>query len=176
MKKKSLVLLTAMTMAFALTACGGSDKAADGTTAAPAAQEGTQTGSGYSFKSGSTTIAMNVPAADILSALGEPSDKYEAESCAFQGMDRTYTYPGYTVDTYENNGVETILHVTFQDDTVSTPEGLAIGQNVDKAKELYGDAGEDNGSSITYTKDGTKLIVFYENGTISQIQYEAITD
>ena len=174
MKKKSLILLTAMTMAFALTACGG--KGSDATTSAPAAQTGTQAAAGYSFKTGSTTISMNVPAADILSALGEPSDKYEAESCAFQGMDRTYTYPGYTVDTYENNGVETILHVTFQDDTVSTTEGLAIGQSIDKAKELYGDAGEDNGSAITYTKDGTKLIVFYENGNITQIQYEAITD
>ncbi len=176
MKKKGLVVLaTAMVMAFGLAACGGSDSGKDNggeTTAAASEDAGASAAdvSEYSFKSGSTEIKLGVPAADIVAALGEPQDKYEAESCAFQGMDRTYTYPGYTLDTYEENGVETTLYVTFKDDTVSTNEGLSIGDDVAKAKELYGE-GEDNGNSIVFTKGDTNITAFYEDGTIKEIQY-----
>lgn len=176
MKKKGLILLAAMSMAFALTACGGKDNG--GTTGSEgASQSEAQAEAVYEFTAGSTKVPMNAPAADILAALGEPQDKYEAESCAFQGMDRTYTYPGYTIDTYENNGVETILYVTFKDDTVSTTEGLSIGENIDKAKELYGEGGTDNGASIIYTKGASTLSIIYgEDGVISQIQYGAVTE
>lgn len=178
MKKKGLVLLMAMTMAFAFTACGGDNNTSSGDSDVNnSTQADVQTESGYEFTVSGTKVAMNVPAADILSALGTPQDKYEAESCAFQGMDRTYTYPGYTLDTYENDGVETTLYVTFKDDTVSTTEGLAIGENIDKAKELYGEGGTDNGSSIIYTKGESTLTIFYDaEGVISEIQYGAITE
>ena len=173
MKKKGLILLAAMTMAFALTACGGGN---GGTGTGDSSQTSQSTSQdGFAFTAGATTVAMNVPAADILTALGEPQDKYEAESCAFQGMDRTYTYPGYTIDTYENNGLETILYVTFKDDTVSTTEGLSIGENIDKAKELYGDGGTDNGASLSYTKGASTLVILYGgDGVITQIQYGAV--
>lgn len=173
MKKKGLILLAAITMAFVLAACGGGD---GGTTAGGSTQTSQgESQDGFVFTAGSTKVAMNVPAADILAALGEPQDKYEAESCAFQGMDRTYTYPGYTIDTYENNGVETILYVTFKDDTVSTAEGLSIGENIEKAKELYGDGGTDNGSSLSYTKGASTLVILYGgDGAITQIQYGAV--
>lgn len=175
MKKKGLILLAAMTMAFALTACGGGNGGSGAGDTAQPSQPAAQ--DGFVFQAGSTAVAMNVPAADILASLGEPQDKYEAESCAFQGMDRTYTYPGYTVDTYENNGVETILYVTFKDDTVSTAEGLSIGETIDKAKELYGDGGTDSGSSITYTKGASTLTILYGgDGAITQIQYGAVTN
>ncbi len=176
MKKKGLVLLVVMTMAFAVTACGGDDSASNNTTDNQSETD-VQTDDGYVFTASGTKIAMNVPAADILTALGDPQDKYEAESCAFQGMDRTYTYPGYTLDTYENDGVETTLYVTFTDDTVSTTEGLAIGESIDKAKELYGEDGTDNGSSVIYTKADSTLTIFYDaDGVINEIQYAAITD
>ncbi len=176
MKKKSLLLLTVAVMAFALTACGGKEEA----TTASGADSTTQASSdvaadGFVFDTKGTSIAMNVPAADIISALGTPQDKYEAESCAFQGMDRTYTYAGFTLDTYENNGVETTLYVTFKDDTVSTKEGLSIGESVDKAKELYG-SGTENDTSIVFTKGGSTLTVFFADGVITEIQYAAITE
>ncbi len=177
MKKKSLVLLAAMTMAFAFVGCGdGGGSSSSGTTGTSTQADAAAAG-GYSVTLSGVTINMNVAAADIISALGEPKDKYEAESCAFQGMDRTYTYPGFTLDTYENNGVETTLYVTFTDDTVSTTEGLCIGESIDKAKELYGTDGTDNGSSIVYTKGGSTLTIFYgSDGVVNEIQYGAVTE
>ncbi len=177
MKKKSLLLLTVAAMALALTACGGGESAGNDTTTAAQSNEATSTqADGYVFDVNGTSIAMNVPAADIIAALGEPQDKYEAESCAFQGMDRTYTYAGYTLDTYENNGVETTLYVTFKDDTVATKEGLAIGESLDKAKELYG-TGTENSGSIVFTKGSSTLTVFYDaDNVITEIQYAAITE
>ncbi|MDE5965728.1 MAG: hypothetical protein K2G89_02730 [Lachnospiraceae bacterium] len=172
MKKKGLVLFAALAMAFAFTGCG------NGGTKDVTTQGGSQAeAGGYSVTLSGVAINMNVAAADIISALGEPQDKYEAESCAFQGMDRTYTYPGFVLDTYENNGVETTLYVTFKDDTVSTTEGLCIGESVDKAKELYGTDGTDNGSSIVYKKGGSTLTIFYGgDGVITEIQYGAVTE
>lgn len=172
MKKKGLVLFAALAMAFAFTGCG------NGGTKDVTTQDGSQAeAGGYSVTLSGVAINMNVAAADIISALGEPQDKYEAESCAFQGMDRTYTYPGFVLDTYENNGVETTLYVTFKDDTVSTTEGLCIGESVDKAKELYGTDGTDNGSSIVYKKGGSTLTIFYGgDGVITEIQYGAVTE
>ena len=48
---------------------------------------------GFTYTNGSVTIEMNSDAAAVVEKLGEPLDYFESESCAFEGLDKVYTYP-----------------------------------------------------------------------------------
>lgn len=63
---------------------------------------------------------MNEKAAPILEKLGEPMEYFEAESCAFEGLDKIYTYSGFELHTYEMKGTDYVASVMFLDDSVST--------------------------------------------------------
>ena len=110
MKKIGKLTLT-LAMLLALTGCGsgkedtGSTSAAQATTQAALGTESGSTATGASeettekaaeekvwvFKKGDVTIHMDDPAEPIISALGTCQDKFEAPSCAFDGMDTVYS-------------------------------------------------------------------------------------
>ena len=101
MKNKTGLFLTAiLAMALMMAGCGSS------------ADSNQQTGSqsagetGFVFTSGDTKVVMNAKAADILESLGKETDYFEAESCAFKGIDKTYTYPGFRLYTYPVDEVD----------------------------------------------------------------------
>ena len=77
----------------------------------------------YAFRSGNTEIAIDADAAPILASLGEWRDYAESASCAFEGLDKVYTYAGFEVQTYPMNGKDYVYMVMLYDDTVATPEG-----------------------------------------------------
>ena len=122
MKRKAMAMAAAMIMAMALTACGGSGDGSSASSDAPAAG-----GDGYTFTSGSTVIAMNEDASAVVEELGEADDYFESESCAFEGLDKVYSYPGFQLNTYPVDDKDYVLSVVFMDDTVSTDEGISIG-------------------------------------------------
>ena len=113
MKRNRLCALLALAVVLSLTACGGKDTpgsaSGNGTQSNPPSQSGqpgqsTQPSGGvnveaYVFRTGEATVAVNDDMADVLSALGEPQSYFEAESCAFEGLDKTYTYSGFVITT-----------------------------------------------------------------------------
>ena len=48
-------------------------------------------------------------AGELVAAIGEPQEKTYEESCSGPGEDGIWTYDGFTVFTYLENGVETII-------------------------------------------------------------------
>ena len=48
-------------------------------------------------------------AAALISAIGEPLETQYEASCSGPGDDGVWTYDGFTVYTYRENGVETIV-------------------------------------------------------------------
>lgn len=48
-------------------------------------------------------------AGELIAAIGEPQEKAYEESCSGPGEDGIWTYDGFTVFTYLENGVETII-------------------------------------------------------------------
>ena len=74
--------------------------------------------------------------------LGEPTDYYEVQSCAFDGMDKIYTFDNYEVHTYPDNGTDKVLSIYFLNDQVSTTEGVKIGDSLSSMLEVYGDGYE----------------------------------
>lgn len=143
-------------------------------TAAPVSAPVTH--SGYVFQSGSAVIGMNEDSEPILAALGNWSDYFEAESCAFQGLDKTYSYPGFELYTYPKGDRDMVNSITLLDDSVSTPEGIKIGSAEADITAAYGDGYVLENGVYQYTKDKSILSIFTTGGVVDGIEYTAITE
>ncbi len=180
MKKRFMLMLAAGLFLFPMTACGddGVKTITKETTveneAAAADDETKEALTGYLFDTGNGEIAVDMPMEDALKALGEEKDYFEAASCAFEDqLDKTYTYDHYEVKTYpnEDGSKDFVSYINLFDDTVSTAEGLYIGEPAEKAVELYGEGYTESGTAYIYEKDGMKLQLLTEDGNISGITY-----
>lgn len=128
---------------------------------------------GYTFCCNDVVIEMDAEAAPIVEKLGEAVSYFEAPSCAFEGIDKMYTYNGFELDTYPMNGTDYVSAVIFKDDVVATPEGVSIGDSAEKITETYGeDMTEEKGMTV-YVKDGMKLCFIIAGDSIVSIEYRS---
>ena len=115
---------------------------------------------GYVLKVGETEIAIGADMAPIAAALGEPTKYFEAPSCAFQGMDKAYTYGGVVIRTSpDEGGKDVVWSIELKDDLTSTTEGVSIGDSKDKVLSIYGSA--DGEGALLYRKDGMTLLFVF---------------
>ncbi|MEA4890410.1 MAG: hypothetical protein VB070_13220 [Clostridiaceae bacterium] len=171
--KKAGVLLLAVL--FLLTGCAaGPSSGTAGTNPASGSSQAAK--SGYAFKTGDLTIYMHDEAAPILEKLGEPKQTFEAESCAFQGKERTYVYTSFSVYTYELDGVDHIASVVILDDSIGTPEGIYLNSTLDDVKKAYGDKYEESVGLYTYKSDTMKLSFLIKDNVVTSIEYVALAD
>lgn len=166
-----------------LTACGGTDEkviegaVANNIAAASSEQEQTpETGEqeavkGYAFCYLDTVIEMDADFQPILEAIGEPVSYFEAASCAFEGLDKIYTYGGVVINTYPQGDKDYVSSVILQDDSVSTPEGICIGSTRAAMLEAYGDGYTEENGMLVYARDGMKLCFIVEEDNVTSIQY-----
>lgn len=134
-----------------------------------ASQEPETTEDVYVFDDNGKKLTLGVEYSSL--DLGEPNDYYEVQSCAFDGMDKIYTFDNYEVHTYPENSTDKVLSVYFLNDQVSTTEGVKIGDSMDKMVETYGDGYEQLETQYTYTKGLTQLKFIVENDVITSIEY-----
>lgn len=179
MKKLAVLLAAAMLMAgcgssSAETTAAATSAAAEAQTIAAAGEQQAAASDGYVFTVDGTTIAMNAEAAPILEKLGKEKNYFESASCAFEGLDKEYTYNGFVLKTYPLNDVDYVASITLQDDTVATPEGIAIGSELADVTAVYGDSSSD--TKCEYVKGDSQLLILLENGVVTSIQYVAITE
>lgn len=193
--KKLLSLMLVLAMLVCLCACGA--KPADGAASivqnnnsntsdapeAPQAPEAnddapasdTTAEEGFVFTYNGVQITMNAPAADILAALGEPKSYTEQASCAFEGLDKTYFFGSFYLQTYPNGDADYIYAIWLVDDTVTTEEGVYIGASQADVEKAYGAENFDGTNSFKVTKGDSSLTVIMDNGAVSSIQYDAVT-
>lgn len=137
----------------------------------PAAATEDATPSEYSITYNGTAITLHAPAAPIVEALGEPMQYTESASCAFTGLDKTYYYGSFYLDTYPKDGTDYVYGFWFADDSISNPEGIFIGASQELVEAAYG-AESFNGSNAYIVEKGTgKLTVILEEGVVTSIQY-----
>lgn len=105
------------------------------------------------------------------SALPEAASVYTVPSCALEGTDNVYNYGTVEVTAYDEGEGEHVYSVYFIDPNITTPEGLALGDDMTKVVELYGEDYVEDGTSYTYTKGNTMLIVIEQNGVVGSIEY-----
>lgn len=135
-----------------------------------------QTEEGFCFKVNDVVIPMNVDAAPIIEALGEADSYFEAPSCAFQGLDKIYSYSGFEINTYPNGEKDYISSVYLKDDSVETDKGICIGSTLDEVIEAYGDDYTEKSGEYVYTSGQTRLSFLIGDGCVSAITYSAIVE
>ena len=105
--QKIVSLLLALLMLCALTACGGETEEPLETQRVPE----------WSLNVRGTELYVGM---DMPGDLGEPTNYFEAASCAIQGMDKDYTYGSILVKTEDDGKTERIVGLTILDDGAAT--------------------------------------------------------
>ncbi len=96
------------------------------------------------------TYYLREDSAELLAALGEDYEFSEIVSCVYSGMDKTFAYPGVTVNTVPVDGKDVIEMITLTDDTYETLRGVKPGQDMSAITAAYGEEYFDDGY-ITYS-------------------------
>lgn len=174
--KKIFALILALTMVFALAACGG--ETAPETTA-PAVGDATPVtpdASSWKYTVQGVDIQMHADAAPVLEALGEPVSYTEEASCAFTGLDKTYNYGGFFLNTYPIGDKDYIYGVCLMDDSSTTPEGIYIGATQAEVEAAYGTEGFNGSNAYVLTGTTSTLTIILTDGVVSSIQYDAVVE
>ena len=186
--KKFVSLTLALAMVLSLTACGGNDAPAAstqqpsgntqpsqstpaGNTSTPAAPSTpSATPEAYVFVTNGASVAVNADMAEVLAAIGEPQSYFEAESCAFNGLDKTYTYAGFVISTRPDGDKDFVNSILLTDDSVTTPEGAYIGCPKADVVAAYGE-GDDLGALLTYTLGDCTMNFIITDDKVVSIEY-----
>lgn len=173
--KKLIAIALAVLMLIGLAACSDSGNAGKNDPKPNTQTQVDKTESGFEFKSGDVTIKMNTEAQQYVDALGEALNYFEAESCAFKGLDKTYTYSGFQLNTYPKDGVDYVASVVLTDDSVATAEGLEIGMSESELSGLYPD-GKNSGALFSCVKGDSYVMAGLEDEVVSTVGIYAINE
>lgn len=128
---------------------------------------------GFWFVYNGEVIRMGDYIEGVVSKLGAASDYVESDSCTSEGMMKTYYYSGAEISAYaKTEGDEyRIFSIILTDDSISTAEGLYIGQTQDEMTAVYGTNYQSVPGVCQYTKNGTALTFDLEGEDIICITY-----
>lgn len=124
-------------------------------------------------------IALHAPAADILAGLGEADSYSESTSCAFEGLDKIYTYGSLNLQTYPIGDKDYIYGWWFEDDVdedAKTPEDIRVGSAQAAVEAAYGADAFDGKNTFELTKGSGKLTIILKDGAVKSIQYAIIAE
>lgn len=185
--KKILSLVLALVLVLSMAACGGeaptqtlgpnapaaSDPAVDTPTVDTPVQPDPDS---WTYNVRDVDVMMHAPAAPVLEALGEPVSYTKEASCAFTGLDKTYFYGGFYLQTYPIGDEDYIYSVWLIDDSSTTPEGIYIGAPQSEVEAAYGTTGYNGTNAYIMTGTTSKLTIIMDNGVVSSIQYDAVIE
>lgn len=192
--KKIISLLLVLSLALCLAACGGETNnetpETSGQTEAPAATGEVQeteapvgeteapvdAADAFVFNYNGIAIPMNVNAADILAQLGEAKSYTEEASCAFTGLDKTYYFGSFYLQTYPMGEEDFVYGLWLVDDSVTTDEGIYIGASQAEVEDAYGAEAFNGSNAYILTRGESKLTVILTDGVVSSIQYDAVVE
>jgi hypothetical protein len=131
----------------------------------------------FAYKHDDVLIEMNQNINYVTGRLGEPQGIFEAPSCAFDGTDRIFSYPGIQIYTYPVGDEDFIHTIGFFDDSIRTTEGgIRLGSNIQAALDAYGNDYEYESGMYTFTRGLTVLEFLTDNDVIMGISYRLILD
>ena len=191
MKKFAAVILSA-TMLLALASCskGEEDTAPEVLSSGAQATEADLGGgdnavndaqapvgsSKYGFTFNGKTATADEAADPAIQGYGDSYTYFESPSCAFQGMDKVYTYTSFLVRTYPVNDVDYILSIELRDDSVATPEGIYIGCTEEQVRSTYGEPTSEKTGGLEYTDGSCTLSFVISGGNVTAISYNRVSE
>jgi len=121
----------------------------------------------FYFTFRNVAIEMDQDITDIIANIGEPLDIFEAQSCAFDGIDRIFRYPGIQIYTYPSGGGDHIHTIGFFDDSISTSEGgIHLGSSLQSVLNAYGNNYRHETGMYTFTRGLTFLEFLVDDNNI----------
>ena len=90
---------------------------------------------------------------------------------AFDGLDKSYYYGSFYLETYPQGDKDFVYGWWFADDSVATPEGIYIGSTQAQVEKAYGSDGYNGSNAYTVNKEAGMLTIILDNGAVSSIQY-----
>ncbi len=99
---------------------------------------------------------------------GQELQYSEVASCAFDGLDKTYTYENYEIKTGSQDKITSIY---FIDEGISTTEGVKITDTYDKMVQVYSNNFKNEDNKYIYEKGNTSIEFMVENDVITGIEY-----
>ena len=166
--KKIIAMLLAMAMLLCFAACQSNE------TETPGSKEPVQDSFTFTYKG--TKIALHAPAADVVAALGEPKTYSESTSCAFEGLDKSYGYGSFYLETYPIGDKDYVYGWYFVDEMVENDEGICIGSSKADVEAAYGAESYNGTNAFEVTKGSGKLTIILENDVVSSVQYVIVTE
>jgi len=130
----------------------------------------------FALDLGGNVINMDQNMESVIAMLGEPMGVFEAPSCAFDGIDRVFRFPGVQIHTYPSGDEDFVHTISLQDDTVATTGGVFLGQTLDDVIEAYGDDFVQEYGMVTFTRGLTTLSFLVESNMVIAITYGLILD
>ena len=125
----------------------------------------------YCFFSGDVRFCVGDDAGEITKRLGQPNKTSRTSSCARTGEDIVYVYNGFRMFAYSENGNEKIVSIELTNDAASTPEGIRIGDSLDRIMKMYGVPSVRKENIIEYESGGVRLRFILSDGFVRSIKY-----
>ena len=109
--------------------------------------------------------------------IDEEANISEIPSCAFDGIDKIYTYKNFEIIVASVNGKDTIYSVYFDNDEMETTEGVKVTDTKDHMIEKYGtDYEQKLGNKYIYLNGNVELSFIIERDIITAIEYTIVTE
>ena len=130
----------------------------------------------FALNLGGNVIEMDQNMEDVIQMLGEPMGVFEAPSCAFDGIDRVFRFPGVQIHTYPLGDEDFVHTISLRDDTVTTTGGIFLGQSLEDVKAVYGEDFVQEYGMFTFTRGQTTLSFLIEGNVVIAITYGLLLD
>ena len=116
-------------------------------------------------------IELGAVAEGVLDALGAPQNVAEAPSCIHEGMDRIYSFNGFSVTTSpDGKGADRVQEVALTSDAVLLKNGISIGSSLDAVKAAFGSDCTEQFGVLQYITDHAKIsIVLDDDSCVSSL-------
>ena len=167
--KKTIAILLALAMLLCFAGCQNTETPDDSGNKEPVQDS-------FTFTYKGTKIALHAPADQVIAALGEPLEYSESTSCAFDGLDKSYKYGSFYLETYPIGDKDYVYGWWFVDDLVETDEGICIGSAKADVDAAYGAENFNGTNAYTVKKGSGVLTIILEKDVVSSVQYAIITD
>lgn len=98
------------------------------------------------------TVKVDDDVTEVLELLGDGYEYYEAVSCAYDGMDKTYTYNGgeVIITTLPIDGKDVVCEFYMTTDAYATAAGVKVGQTKADIEAAYGTGYTYENGQLTY--------------------------
>lgn len=169
--KKIIAIILAAAFLLCFAGCGNNE-----TQSTHGTQGGSTTEKSFTFTYKGTEIALNAPAAPIVAALGTPQKYSESTSCAFEGLDKSYGYGSFYLETYPMGEEDFVYGWWFVDDMVETTEGISIGSTQVDVENAYGTDGFNGTNSFVIKRGNGMLTILLDQGVVHSVQYTIIVE